>query len=243
MIFVSNNCGKTVDQIQHKLKTLLNIDNIPKKNIITSGVSTAIYLKNKMNVDSEKVYLIAQDAFKQTLSDHGIQSFGIGPVAVKDSHDWTNFEIDKSVKYVIASHDPYFSYSKLTEAYLYLQENNAEFIAPDCDNLFSVSRTRRVPGSLSVQAALSAVLEKKPKIMGKPDPFLFELIQKEHGKLAPDTTVMIGDNFKTDMKFGFNCGISTALVFTGNSKPEHVPSFDRQPDFVFEGLGDICDDE
>ena len=243
MIFVSNNCGKTVDQIQHKLKTLLNIDNIPKKNIITSGVSTAIYLKNKMNVDSEKVYLIAQDAFKQTLSDHGIQSFGIGPVAVKDSHDWTNFEIDKSVKYVIASHDPYFSYTKLTEAYLYLQENNAEFIAPDCDNLFSVSRTRRVPGSLSVQAALSAVLEKKPKIMGKPDPFLFELIQKEHGKLAPDTTVMIGDNYKTDMKFGFNCGISTALVFTGNSKPEHVPSFDRQPDFVFEGLGDICDDE
>jgi HAD superfamily hydrolase (TIGR01450 family) len=241
LIFVSNNCGKTVDQLQHKMKTLLNIHNIPSRNIITSGVSTAIYLKSKMNVDSEKVFLIAQDAFQRTLADHGIKSFGLGPVEIKQVPEWQYFEVDKSVKYVIVSYDPFFSPTKLTEAYMYIKENNAEYILPDCDNFFSVSPTRKVPGSLSISAGLTAVLEQQPKIMGKPDPFLFELIQQEHGKMMPSRTIMIGDNYKTDIEFGFNCGISTALVLTGNTKSEDVASLKKMPDFVLEGLCDISD--
>ncbi|XP_063686929.1 uncharacterized protein LOC134820473 [Bolinopsis microptera] len=243
VIFVSNNCTKTVDMFQHKFKTILNIDNIPSENIFMPAVSTAIYLKNKMNINTEKVFLIAQDAFKTTLEEHGIPSFGLGPVGIKQVHEWGDFEVDKSVKYVIVTYDPYYCHTKLTEAYLYIKENKAEFIAPDCDNFFAVSSTRKVPGSLSMQAGLSAVLEEKPRIMGKPDPLFFELIQKEHGEMNLSKTIMIGDNYNTDIKFGFNCGISTALVLTGNTKPEDIASFGgKQPDFVLGGLGDINDD-
>ena len=196
-----------------------------------------------MNINTEKVFLIAQDAFKTTLEEHGIPSFGLGPVEIKQVHDWGHFEVDKSVKYVIVSYDPYFCHTKLTEAYFYVKENKAEFIAPDCDNFFPVSSTRKVPGSLSMQASLSAVIEEKPKIMGKPDPFFFKLIQKEHGKLNLSKTIMIGDNYNTDIKFGFNCGISTALVLTGNTKPEDIASFgENQPDYVLWGLGEINED-
>ena len=72
--------------------------------------------------------------------------------------------------------------------------------------------------------------------MGKPDPFLFELIQKEHGKIDVAKTIMIGDNYSTDIEFGFNCGLSTGLVLTGNTKLNEVSNFDRQPDFVLESL-------
>ena len=242
VIFVSNNCSKTIDEIQHKLKTLLNIDNIPAKNIINPGVSTAIYLKSKMNIKTEKVFLIAQEPFRRTLEDHGIQSFGVGPVEIiKDVHDWEDFEVDSSVKYVIVTFDPYYNHTKLTEAYLYIKENNAEYITPDCDDFFSVSPTRKVPGSLSIQSGLSSIFEKKPKIMGKPDPFFFELIQTEHGKLDPDRTIMIGDNYKTDIEFGFNCGLGTALVLTGNTKPEDVARFEIKPDYVMESLSDMTE--
>ena len=238
---MSNNCGTTLDQIQHKFRTLLNINNIHSKSIITSSVSTAIYLKSKMDIKTEKVFLIAQEPFRRTLEDHGIQSFGMGPVEIiKDVHDWEHFEVDSSVKYVIVTFDPYYNHTKLTEAYLYIKENNAEYISPDCDDFcFSVSPTRKVPGPLSIHSGLSTILDMKPKIMGKPDPFLFELIQTVHGKLDQKKTIMIGDNYETDVKFGFNCGISTALVLTGRAKPEDVGGFKIKPNFVLTTLSDI----
>ena len=231
-----------MDQIQHKFKTLLNINDIPSRNIITSAVSTAIYLKNKMDLKNEKVFVIAQEAFTKTLDSYGIQSFGLGPVAPRPIVDWKDYKVDPSVKYVIISYDPYFTHTKLTEAYLYLTENNAEFIAPDVDNFFSVSSTRKVPGSLSAQAALSsAFTDRSPLVMGKPDKFMFELIQQEHGEFDPEKTLMIGDNYQTDMEFGFNCGVGTALVLSGNTRPGEVEGLGKRPDYVFESISDITE--
>ena len=241
MIFVSNNCGKTVKQIQNKFKSLLNIDDIPAKNIITSAVSTAIYLKNKMDIKNEKVFVAAQDAFTTTLNDYGIQSFGVGPVKPRLLSEWKDFEVDPSVKYVIISYDPYFTHTKLTEAYLYITENNADFMAPDVDTHFSVSPTRKVPGSMTTQASVSAALMgRKPIILGKPHKSMFDLIQEEHGKFDLARTLMVGDNYQTDVKFGFNCGISTALVLTGNTKTEDVQELGKQPDYVLDRLWDVA---
>ena len=240
LIFVSNNCGKTVEQLQNKFQKLLNIHNIPSKNIITSAVSTAIYLKNRMNVETEKVYMIAQPAFATTLKEFGIESFGLGSPKNRAMTDWAHFVPDKSVKYVIASYDPDFCYNKITEAYIYITENNAEFISSDVDQHFSLG-SRKVPGSLSIQAAISAAVAKQPIITGKPDPFMLSLIQEEHGKFDLERTIMIGDTYGTDVMFGKNCGIGTAVVLTGNSKEGDVDGWKDRPDFVLKSIEGVLD--
>lgn len=240
IIFVSNNCNFTIKDFQEKFKRLLNLD-IPSKELITSGDSTAIYLKNNMDVKTEKVYLItSSEGLKATLSGYGIPTFGVGPSENIPLSEWPNFCVDKTVKFCVVDYDEFFCQTKLAKAYLYITENDAEFIAPDSIEFLQVSPTLKVPGALPSQAALSSVLGKKPKIFGKPDTILFNMIEQDHEIIIDRSqTVMIGDTYDTDMEFGFNCGISTALVLTGNTKPQDVPKLKRRPDFIFNGIGDI----
>ncbi len=56
--------------------------------------------------------------------------------------------------------------------------------------------------------------------MGKPNPQIFEIIRTEHPHLREADLkrfVMIGDNLKTDIKFGNVCGIDTVVVLSGNT--------------------------
>ena len=51
-------------------------------------------------------------------------------------------------------------------------------------------------------------------LVGKPNPFAFEVIREEHG-LSSDRTLMIGDRPNTDIVFGKAAGVDQCLVFSG----------------------------
>jgi HAD superfamily hydrolase (TIGR01509 family) len=53
-----------------------------------------------------------------------------------------------------------------------------------------------------------------PIIIGKPNPYAFHLICREHG-IQADRAVMIGDRLDTDIRFGNRAGMKTCLVMTG----------------------------
>jgi ribonucleotide monophosphatase NagD (HAD superfamily) len=56
--------------------------------------------------------------------------------------------------------------------------------------------------------------------MGKPNPEIFDIIRSEHDFLkSADLSkfVMVGDNLKTDIRFGNICDIDTVLVLSGNT--------------------------
>jgi len=56
--------------------------------------------------------------------------------------------------------------------------------------------------------------------MGKPNPKIFEIIKREHPHLSDKPLskfLMVGDNLKTDIKFGNNCMIDTLVVLSGNT--------------------------
>lgn len=57
-------------------------------------------------------------------------------------------------------------------------------------------------------------LPERPLVIGKPNPFAWELIQKEH-QLTGCKAIMIGDRMDTDIKFGNNAKIDTCLVLSG----------------------------
>ena len=84
-------------------------------------------------------------------------------------------------------------------------------------------------------------------LMGKPNPFIFDLICEQHG-LDPSAcrAVMIGDNPSTDILFGKAAGIDTCMVLSGvvkgmdDFKTNWLPKNpDYDPTFVMQMVGDL----
>ena len=65
--------------------------------------------------------------------------------------------------------------------------------------------------------------DEKPLYMGKPNPQIFDIIRRDHPHLMDKPLskfLMIGDNLKTDIKFGNSCNIDTLVVLSGNTHEE-----------------------
>ena len=52
-------------------------------------------------------------------------------------------------------------------------------------------------------------------LIGKPNPFMIDLIKEEHSIVAGSRSVMIGDRPNTDIMFGKEAGIDQCLVLSG----------------------------
>lgn len=76
----------------------------------------------------------------------------------------------------------------------------------------------------------------------KPSITLAELIQVEHG-LDLSRTMMVGDRLDTDIRFGLDAGMFTALVLTGVTTPDDIVriqqgcSSEPMPDAVLPYVG------
>ena len=80
-------------------------------------------------------------------------------------------------------------------------------------------------------AALTSCVSKKPLIIGKPSPYLFDKALKEMD-LPPEAVLMIGDTPSTDIAGGRAAGIQTALLDPLN---KHTPE-SSGADFIFADL-------
>lgn len=89
-------------------------------------------------------------------------------------------------------------------------------------------------------------MEREVISVGKPETYAFDLIELEHYKKAfakKETFLMIGDNIFTDILFGKNVGIDTALVLTGvtHINDYHdIQNVERiKPSYVLVSISDI----
>jgi ribonucleotide monophosphatase NagD (HAD superfamily) len=109
-------------------------------------------------------------------------------------------------------------------------------------------------GTGAMVAAVTTASRRDPFILGKPNRFMFETVQKDHPSINPDRTLMIGDNTKTDILFGKNCGLKTLMVGTGvdsleqvlqwksatsDNSPKAVETKKMIPDYFANSLGDL----
>ena len=80
---------------------------------------------------------------------------------------------------------------------------------------------------------------------GKPNPLFFQQILKKYN-FDPNETLMVGDRLDTDIAFGNNVGVDTALVLTGASSERDVqslPSGDkRKPTYIHESLAQLVEE-
>jgi len=87
---------------------------------------------------------------------------------------------------------------------------------------------------------LMVACNRHPLVMGKPEPYMLDLLVEEH-KLSRERTCMVGDRLDTDILFGIKGNIKTLLVYTGINTREDVlhPNNTIHPQYNIESFGTI----
>jgi len=254
VIYVTNNSTKTRKDYVKKCADLGFGGSYEE--IYTTSFLSAAYLKSIGF--SKKVYLYGTKGIADELESHGIDYIGLGADPVPDV--WENCkdevlakaanELDPKVGCVLASKDYHSSYIKILKAVSYLNNPEVFFLATNMDDQAPYSNDLILPGTGSMVMSIVTASRRKPKILGKPETFMFEAVTKDFPDVKPERTIMIGDNTKTDILLGKNCGLKTLMVGSGvDSIPEanrwktspecSQEEKDRVPDFTIAKLGDL----
>ena len=75
---------------------------------------------------------------------------------------------------------------------------------------------KRLPSVGVITTGLTKCTGKEPICVGKPNPYLINLIVEKDGADKKDC-LFIGDKLETDILLGINANIDTLLVFTGET--------------------------
>lgn len=181
VFYLTNNSGKTQQQIVHKLNRIGFRANTG--NTYCGSYAISMYLvSNKIN----PVYVIGTDGLKNELIIRNIE--------VNDG---------SVVSAVVVGIDPFFSYEKITMA-LEAIDKGAKLIVANTDASYPVENNRRLPGCGVIVAAIVAATGHVPDFhVGKPNTYLLELLCEEHGFL-PKEICMVGDAPESDIAMAIN---------------------------------------
>lgn len=186
--------------------------------VITSAVATAEYVRRHYPPDTP-IYIVGEAGLHQALADNGFR-----------------FDPD-AARLVIAGMDRTLTYEKLKIATTRIRAG-ADFIGTNPDRTFPVPQGL-IPGAGTMLAAIEAATDVAPRVIGKPEPPMFEVAIDRLGA-TPETTLMIGDRLDTDILGASRAGLRTALVLTGITTAEEARASTIRPDAIFDDLPALC---
>ncbi|GAK00390.1 LOW QUALITY PROTEIN: hypothetical protein JCM19055_3476 [Geomicrobium sp. JCM 19055] len=214
-LFVTNNSSKTPKQAVDKLNSM----SIPAKreHIFTSALMAAYHVQQLAD-RPKSAYIIGSTGLKVALEEVGI------------------IEQDVDPDVVIVGIDRTFTYDKLEKASLAIQEG-AKLIATNGDKMIPTERGS-VPGNGSIVAAIEAASGTQAEIVGKPNPrFIKQAVSLLH--TSPRRTLMIGDNYDTDILAGIHANVATLHIDTGVTRYRDVQAKEIQPTHLIRSFTEL----
>lgn len=211
-LFVTNNSSRRPEQVAEKLRGF----DIPAEaaQVFTTSMATAQYVHDRKSGGS--AYVIGEEGIRDALVDKGI--------TLKD----------EGVDFVIVGIDREINYEKLSLACLAVR-NGAEFISTNGDIAIPTERGL-LPGNGSLTAVVTVSTGTEPVFIGKPEPIIMEQALTVLGT-SKEETLMVGDNYDTDMMAGIRAGIDTLMVHTGVTPKEMLKEKKEQPTYSLDHLG------
>lgn len=218
-IFLTNNSSKSVDKYIEKL------DSIGIKStaddFLTSTNATVLFLKKK---NYNKIYALGTESFKEQLRD--------GSLNITD-------KIEDGIDCLCMGFDTELTFKKLEDACILLRDD-IDYIAtnPDwvCPTWYGY-----VPDCGSVSEMIYNATKKRPQFIGKPQPEMINLAIEKTG-FKKEEAIIFGDRLYTDIASGFNAGISTVFVLSGEGTIEDVKNSDVKPTYIYENIKKFYED-
>lgn len=210
-LFVTNNSSRTPAQVAEKLRGF----SIPAEEdqVFTTSQATANYIYDLRSDAS--VYVIGEEGIKSALAEKGFSLAG------------------EHADFVVVGIDRALSYEKLAVGCLAVR-NGATFVSTNGDIAIPTERGL-LPGNGSITSVITVSTQQKPIFIGKPESIIMEQALKVLGT-RKEETLMVGDNYDTDILAGINARIDTLLVHTGVTQKEHLAKYEVQPTYVVDTL-------
>lgn len=212
-LFVTNNSSKRRDQVA---KVLVEMG-IPatEEHVFTTSIATANYIENEKKKAS--IYVIGEEGLQDALQ--------------KKSFTFEETDVD----YVVIGIDRNINYEKLAKACLAVRAG-AKFISTNSDIALPTERGL-MPGNGSITSVISVSTEVNPIFIGKPESIIVDQALEVIGT-PREKTVMVGDNYNTDIKAGMNAFMDTIMVHTGVTSKQQLATYEKQPTFSIDSLAE-----
>lgn len=176
--------------------------------IYSSAIGTASYCADqKLN----NIFVVGESGLVETLRVKNVTVINANAANVADAALG-----DCMADAVVAGIHKSFNYDILNSAMQHVLAG-ARLIATNTDATYPLEEDRLVPGAGAIVASLERCTGQEAFVIGKPNPFLIELVMREANVSATETLV-VGDRYETDIESGIRAGAETHLVLTGVSK-------------------------
>ena len=216
-MFLTNNSSKSVDKYVEKLNKLgIKAD---KKDFATSAQATALYLLKTHKDDL--LYVFGTQALKDELKAYGL--------LVTD-------KLEDDVKCLVMGFDTELTFQKLEDACILLGRG-VDYIATNPDWVCP-TEYGFVPDCGSVASMLYNATKRNPKFIGKPEPTMID-IAVENSEFTKEQAILLGDRVYTDIRSGYNAGIDTMLMLSGESTVDDLKDFDFSPTYICENVREL----
>ncbi len=226
-VFVTNNATRSVAQYVDKLRGL-GVE-VTEDRILNSAQAAAHVLQ-KMLSPGEEVYVLGEEGLANTLKSAGFRiASEAGRAKTAEQERKEASEQVGKVAAVVVALDRQCTYAKLREAAL-LVRRGALFIGTNPDRTYPTPEGL-VPGAGALIAALEAATDQHARVVGKPQPLLFQMALERLGT-RPEETLVVGDRLETDIAGGQAAGCRTALVLSGVTTKAQAMQWRPAPDLI-----------
>ena len=194
-IFVlTNNSTDTAETVGRRLREFSI--GIETKEILTSGLLTADYLRTKHGKVS--YFLVGEPGLEKELSNFGHLRKQEGPV-----------------DFVVVGLDRVVTYQKLDTAARLVREG-AGLVATHASKLY-MYKTGPAMATGPLVKAIEYASGRRALVIGKPSPRMFRMALQKAGCEKAEA-VMVGDQVDTDILGAFRAGVDAVLVTSGVDK-------------------------
>ncbi len=218
-LFVTNNSSKSVAAYVEKLKRI-GID-ASEEDFLTSTEATILYINE--NFPGRKFYSMGTHSFTDELLRQGVDAVT---------------ELSDDIFGLVISNDQELTFKKLEDATKLLLRG-VEYIATNPDWVCPTSYGY-VPDCGSFAEMLWRATGRKPRFIGKPQPEMLLLAMQKHG-YTKEETLMVGDRVYTDIASGFNAGVDTVFVLSGEGTIVDAENTETKPTYIMKNIRELCD--
>ena len=216
-LFLTNNSSLCVEDQIRRLKKLGILST--REDFLTAAQATARYLQQ--NHPGKRLYVCGTLSLKRELCGAGFE--------VVEEPD--------RAECLLMGFDRELTFRKLRDVCRLLQTRDIPYLATNPD-IVCPTEFGFVPNCGSICDMLFHVTNKRPLVIGKPDPLMPRMAMERLG-VAPSDTCCIGDQLSTDIRCGLSAGITTMLVLSGVTTREHLVSSPIRPHFVLKDAGEV----
>lgn len=215
VVYVTNNSTLTPESLYGRLSGFgIQADS---SHIITSATATARYLSSEFPHGS-RVLVIGEEGLCQAVKDMGFKIGNDAPQAVAVG-------LDRQI-----------NYQKISQAASAVLAG-ASFIACNIDSGAPIVGGI-APGAGAMVAAIQAVVQVAPVVIGKPEATMFFEAAKRM-RLKPDECAVIGDRLDIDIVCAERAGMTGILVLSGMTKLDMLQDSPHIPDLVYADIGEM----